>query len=751
MQLNHQDLNLTKTISTNFKELIQFLKSTSFSKAIIVGIALSLPIIIGVQFGFMEIAIALSFGAFWSSPSDVSGSFRHKTYGILYSIALIVIVSFIGGYLDFDTWFLLPVLGVLTFAISYIAVFGFRASLISFSGLLALVLSFAHEAERLETYEYAFFVGVGGLWYLLLATIWHKINPKGQTEELLAQTYQQTADFLEIRGKLIGPNSDREQLQSKLLALQGEINDNHETLREILISSRKSSGRSAYNNKRLLVFVQLVDMLEMGLANPVNYNKMDVLLSNHPEFVQSFQNLLFEMSKQLLLISEAGQNVRKIPKNDTLINCFKKLKKNVSELKSSSKTEDYEGFLMLQNLLEYQENQIEKIQKIKWLLANPNPRDIKFIKKEVARRFVTTQDYNPALLIRNFSFKSAIFKHALRLAVAVMVGYGIGVYFDFQNPYWILLTLIVIMRPSYGLTKSRSKERIIGTLIGGAIATAIVFITQNTYVFAILGLGSLVMALSMLQKNYKTAATFITLSVVFIYAIIRPDVLTVIQFRIIDTLIGAGISTVAMLFLWPAWEFMDIKSSIKKSVAANRVFLSEIIDQYQKKGELPTTFKLSRKNAFLEMSNLSAAFQRMTQDPKSKQKNLGKIYELVVLNHTLLSSLASLSTYIQNNPTTEASSRFTTAGKHIDENLEHILSFLQQEENGSREIDVENKNEFFKQELPKFTLENPDLPTSVHPKLERQFQEAHLVREQLHWLFSISKKMLQISERVNFA
>ncbi|HBY68716.1 MAG TPA: hypothetical protein DEG69_13780 [Flavobacteriaceae bacterium] len=105
-------------------------------------------------------------------------------------------------------------------------------------------------------------------------------------------------------------------------------------------------------------------MLEMGLANPVNYNKMDVLLSNHPEFVQSFQNLLFEMSRQLLLISEAGQNVRKIPKNDTLINCFKKLKKNVSELKSSSKTEDYEGFLMLQNLLEYQENQIEKIQKI---------------------------------------------------------------------------------------------------------------------------------------------------------------------------------------------------------------------------------------------------------------------------------------------------------------------------------------------------------------------------------------------------
>ena len=567
MQFNHLILtSFTNTISTNFKELLQFLKSTNFSKAIIVGIALTVPIIIGLQFGFFEIAIALAFGAFWSSPSDVSGSFKHKRNGILFSIALIVVVSFIGGYLDFDTWFLVPVLGILTFAISYIAVFGFRASLISFSGLLALVLSFAHDADRLEIYEYAFFIGLGGFWYLLLATIWHKINPKGQTEETLTKTYQLTAQFLKIRGELVGPESDREKLQSQLLEIQAEINDNHETLREILISSRKSSGRSIYQSKRLLIFVELVDMLEMALANPVQYDKMDVLFTTHPEFIERFQNLLFEMSNQLLLISEAGQQVNKIPKNAALISCFKKIKNEVAALKTGSETGDFEGYLMLQNLLEYQENQIEKIQKIKWLLANPNPREIKFIKKEVAKRFVTTQDYNPALLIRNFSFKSAIFKHSLRLAVAVMIGYAIGVFFDFQNPYWILLTLIVIMRPSYGLTKTRSKERIIGTLIGGAIATGVVFLTQNTYVFAILGVGSLVIALSMLQKNYKTAATFITLSVVFIYAIIRPDVLTVIQFRIIDTLIGAGIATLAMLFLWPAWEFMDIRSSIEKSV-----------------------------------------------------------------------------------------------------------------------------------------------------------------------------------------
>jgi hypothetical protein len=52
----------------------------------------------------LEIGLALSFGAFWSSPSDVSGSFRHKKFGILFSAISVMVVSFIKGYLHFDPW-----------------------------------------------------------------------------------------------------------------------------------------------------------------------------------------------------------------------------------------------------------------------------------------------------------------------------------------------------------------------------------------------------------------------------------------------------------------------------------------------------------------------------------------------------------------------------------------------------------------------------------------------------------------------
>jgi hypothetical protein len=53
-----------------------------------------------------------------------------------------------------------------------------------------------------------------------------------------------------------------------------------------------------------------------------------------------------------------------------------------------------------------------------------------------------------------------------------------------------------------------------------------------------------------------------------------------------------------------------------------------------------------------------ASFQRMLQEPKSKQSKLAQVYKLTVLNHTLLSSAASLGTYIQSHKTSEASEAF---------------------------------------------------------------------------------------------
>ena len=170
------------------------------------------------------------------------------------------------------------------------------------------------------------------------------------------------------------------------------------------------------------------------------------------------------------------------------------------------------------------------------------------------------------------------------------------------------------MRPNYGLTKERSKQRILGTVIGGLLALAIVLLIENPWFYVVCGVVSLIMAFSMLQKNYVGAAIFITLMVVFLYALIQPDAVNVVQFRIIDTIIGAVLAIIGNKFILPAWEHLEIENTIANTIEKNIAYLKEIDKYYHNKEKLSNSYKLARKEAFLAMGNLSAAFQRTSKE-----------------------------------------------------------------------------------------------------------------------------------------
>ncbi len=723
-------------VKTNyFNQVLLFLKSTNFTKALLIGISLVVPIALGIFFDQHEIGLAIAFGAFWCSPSDVAGSFRHKRNGILFSAALVMLVTFMGGYLTFSSWLILPVLGLLMFGISYLAVFGFRASLIAFSGLLALVLSFAHIPEQLEIYEHSFFIGVGGLWYLLLATIVHRINPTGHTEEVLAETVETTARYIELRADLLTKDGERKKTKKKLLDLQIQLNEMYEKLRGILITSRRSFGSSNYQRRRLLVLVELVDMLELAMATPLNSKAMEALIKAYPVQIKSMQDLSYSMANQMLGVASAIRT----PKSPFADNQMTINLKEINNLILSIKETDHENYLVLGNLIAYQANQITAIENIERLLNSKDTKVYRKLKKDDAVRFLSTQDYDPKILTENLNFKSAIFRHALRLSVVAMAGFALGNYFSLQNPYWILVTVVVILRPSYGLTKTRSKDRILGTLIGGAIALGVVQITHDTVILGIFGFISLLTAFSMVQRNYRAAAVFITLSVVFVYALLDPNIWRVVQFRIVDTLIGASLATLGILFLWPSWEIMGIKPIISKSVSANQEFLKAIVLFYKDKGKLPNSYKIARKEAFLASANLSAAFQRMTQEPRSKQSKLDRFYELVSLNHTFLSSAASLGTFMKNQPTTKASEDFKLAGQNIGDQLELAIHLLSEE-------DAKREPRFLDEVSPLLNLDSDQYQVQSlvsGMSQEEQQQEALLIIDQLKRMYSISKRMVK--------
>jgi hypothetical protein len=142
----------------------------------------------------------------------------------------------------------------------------------------------------------------------------------------------------------------------------------------------------------------------------------------------------------------------------------------------------------------------------------------------------------------------------------------------------------------------------------------------------------------------------------------------------------------------------------------------------------------------------------MTQEPKSKQKNLDKFYEMAMLNHTFLSSLASLSTYILNNPTTPASANFNKVSSKIVQNL-LMAELVLKDDIPAERIKTETQNEDSEAIFEAVFGTKISFPENEKPKPEAfnmLVEEAHLVREQLKWLLAMSEKMPKLLKEINF-
>jgi len=728
-----------------YNELIKFLRSTDFSKAIVLTIAIVIPIAVFSNLGLLEIGVSMAMGSLLSSPSDVAGSFKHKVMGIMAAAFLGAISFCIAGYSAQFSWAVAPMLLVMMFSIAYLSVYGFRASLVTFAGLLAVVLSFANISSEIEIWQKSILIFGGGVFYMLISIAWYLLKPERASEQQIAETMELTADYLRLRIRMLDPESDLENIQKELFQKQTELNEHHESLRELLITFRMSSGSSGYTRKRLLIFIDLVDMLELAMANPIDYPQMRKVLDSDFIELKVFKEFSLKMAEQLDRIALSVHKNSAMPVN-RLSEELKKVEKSLLKYRDTINiSEKRESMLVLRNFYDYQTRQSQKISNIDRVLRNLEGKKRIFKDKDV-QQFLTQQEYSFKTLRTNFQFNSSIFRHALRLAIVVLVGYLLGSYFSVQNAYWILLTIVVIMRPNYGLTKQRTRKRIIGTLIGGAMAIGIVFITQNTTVYAILGILSLTLAFSLIQRNYTTAAMFITLSIIFIYALLQPEVLNVIQFRILDTVIGAGLAGLGNFILWPKWELKELNNVIANSINSNIGYLEEIDDYYHKKENLPISYRLARKKAFLDMGELSGAFQRMTQEPKSQQKQLSLIYEIVGLNHTFLSALASMGSYIRNHPTSKASSDFEMYTKTIVFNLKNSVRLLENESREQKEHEGISKagkalHRRFDEMATERDREISEGKAQIDEDTRLNLQEAHLITGQLEWLLDISEKL----------
>jgi len=720
-----------------------FTGSTNFSNALKVTIAAVIPVLLFNFIDDIQTGFTIAIGALLTYPSDIPSNIRHKIRGVFVAALIVACSNLLINFLFPYNYILYPVLIALIFFLSMISVYGQRATMVSFSGLLAASLAFAHIHSGWEMLHYSGLMFVGGLFYLLVSLTFDYIRPHHYVRLQIAECIRLTAKYLKYRGDLWNPDADRNKIIEKQLHLQVELNIIHENLREILIRNRSDSGTSNQSRKMLLVFISSLEILELALSTSFDHNKLHEKFSAHPKVLTTYQHLAYNLGATLKRLSKSVENGKKYNYKHSLLTNLEALEKVIAEYQTELNPTDSDGALMLHNMMHYAEKQIEKIKIIERAFSpNPDLKELKGRDKDL-EKFIVPQYYSFQTLKENLSLSSGIFRHSLRLTVTMIFGFVIGNLFIFQNSYWILLTIIVILRPGYGLTRQRSFDRIIGTVAGGVIAFGILFFSNDSALIGTLAVLSMLLGFAFTQINYKIGATFVTIYVILIYGLLMPGSSQVVEFRILDTLVGAALAFAANYFLWPAWEFLSLPAYIGKSIEANRNYLNEISIFYNTKGEVTSSYRVSRKNAFIEIGNLMSSFQRMTQEPKSKQKQLPQVYKLVELNHSLLSASASLGTYIQTHHTSKASEAFNVVVNSVIQNLDQAKTVL-----NSKIIPGESaKNEDL---AIRFTeLKNIRArELKDDPNFHLKMQEAQLIIGQLVWLINLSEGILKASKKL---
>jgi uncharacterized membrane protein (TIGR01666 family) len=725
----------------------EFAISTNFTSALKAAIAAAIPAIVFSYYGYLDAGLTAALGAIFTFPSDIPSNLKHKVNGLLVTVFILFLSNLLINLTYPYPVLLYPTFAILVFCLSMISVYGQRATMVAFSALLTISISFSHTYSGVEMMLHTGYFLIGGLFYSLVSILFFYINPHRYTELQIVEATKLTAKYLKLRGELWKIDSDRKEITRKQLLLQVELNTIHENIREMLVRNRTNYGSSNQNRKLLLYFITLVEIMELAVSTSFDHNKLHQKFDNYPNILSTYQNLAYNLAKNLKSLSKKIRDRKDYVAKHNLIANLLEFENAISEYeKSLDATQNTEDVFVLTNMLHYAEKQVEKIKTLEHTFATKTRlRDLKGRDKDL-EKLVTGNYYPLSSLVENLNFSSPVFRHSLRITITLLIGLVIRDVLPFENVYWILLTVVVIMRPGYGLTKERTLSRFLGTIIGGVIGFAILALLQpNNFILGGLSIFFLVLGLTYSPSNYKIATIFITLHVVLIFTILTPADESIILYRILDTVVGAVLAILANYFLWPYWEFLSINQNIENTITANRDYLQRIIILYNDKNEVNTSYRLARNQAFIKVGDLMSSFQRMLQEPKSKQNNVQQVYKLTALNNAFLSASASLGTYSQSHKTTRASESFHIVVDRIIKNLDYSIVILKNEDdqfNIESIIDSNLNDSFSELKKIKERIEKHD-DTEPNDDYKLKLQETQLVIEQLIWLTNLSENILK--------
>ena len=627
------------------RNIQDFLLSTYFADGLRITIGVLCPSLILAQFGMLQYGMTLSLGALCISVVDTPGPIIHRRNAMLITTGLIFVISIIVGLTNRSIYFTGALLVICSFVFSMFFLYGNRAAAVGTSVLLIMVLSIDDIRPWREVIFYAILVLAGSVWYTLLSYFVYRLRPYRLVQQTLSDSILQVSEFLRAKAKFYHQNTDYEKNYAELLQLQVLVHEKQDEVRELLFKTREIVSESTPEGRfLLLVFVDMVDLFEQVMSTYYNYNQL------HEQFdsagiLPQYEDVINKIASALDEVSFALKSGGTPDFSKSLVEDVAKLKIEITTLEANSdKKYNTLGLIALKNIEVNIENIVGRVKTINSYFNKNEKKNLK--KREIdVDKFVTRQNMGIKLLLDNLTFNSSTFRHSLRVAIVMLIGFVVAKSLNFAHSYWILLTILVISKPGFSLTKERNYQRLFGTIVGAFIGMGILVYIEDKHTLFVILLICMIGCYSFQRKNYVVSVLFMTPYILVLFDFLGMGGLSIARERIYDTIIGSGIALLASYSLFPNWEHEKLKEAMVDIINANRNYFHQVTLLYFEKTQNLTNYKVARKEVYVSTANLASLFQRMFSEPKSKQLHIKELHQFTVLNHLLSSYVATLSLY----------------------------------------------------------------------------------------------------------
>jgi len=627
------------------REIQKFTTSQYWNTGVRITAGVMVPSLIFFYTGWLAAGMPFLWGALFASLTDTPGPVRHRRNGLLAAIGFNTVVTAITLALSQHPSALFAAIIFFTFFFSLFGVYGARASAVGTLALVIMLIHLAPEYARGFNWLDPALVAAGGIWYALLGLALYRLWPYRLAEQAIGENLIDIAEYLRARAAFYKAGTDVQKNFDHVMEVQVALLKKQEAVRELLLKTRQFVVDTTPRSRSLMmVFLDSVELFENTISTYQNYNLLQQKLGEH-ELMNKLYGLILQVAAEMELAGLAIQSGRSVKKPLLMQEAVGALQRQVADVMQQE--QDTTTVFVLQGLrktLSTLESTTERLQRI-----------VAFARMELDTRPDYAQQLSqtaPALtppihwrtLFENLSLDSNDFRHAVRLTVAVAAGYFVSFYLSVHHTYWILLTIVTILRPVYALSRKRNQERLLGTLAGAAIATGVLFVVKGGAALLALMIFAMIMSYSLLRVNYLGFVLFLTVYLVITFHFLHPvDLNSLVRERLVDTFLGSVIAALASRFILPVWTHEQLDQLMLKMTQATGDYFREVVAFTRAHTKDGKPYARARNKAIVALTNLSDGFQRMISEPHPpKQATL--IHQFVIASHMITSHLTALST-----------------------------------------------------------------------------------------------------------